>query len=212
MTDDGRADGKDLPVVESWPDADTPPVHGVVLAAGASTRFGKHNKLLAEVDGESLVRHSARTFVEADLEGVTVVLGYDAERVRAALADLPVAFEHNPAYERGQSTSVRVGVRTATQAGAKAVVIGLGDMPDVDTATVKKLVSAYGAGVGSALAAACGGQRGNPVLFDSQHFEALTAVEGDAGGRSILLDAEDATLVETGNPGVMRDIDRPEEL
>lgn len=212
MTDDGEPDDEALSVVESWPAADTPPVHGVVLAAGTSSRFGERNKLLEPVDGELIVRRATRPFVDADVHGVTVVLGYDTERVGAALNDLPVAFVENPDYEEGQSTSVRVGVRAAQRTGAAAVAIGLGDMPNVDAATVDALVSAYGAGVGSALASAYRGQRGNPVLFDSKHFEALSSISGDAGGRSILLGADEAALVETGDPGVTRDIDRPADL
>jgi molybdenum cofactor cytidylyltransferase len=50
------------------------------------------------------------------------------------------------------------------------------------------------------------------VLFDRRHFAALADVSGDRGGRRILLSGEGSALVETGDPGVRRDIDTPEDL
>ncbi len=209
-----RADGG-LPVVD--PGALGPPVRegrvvGVLLAAGASERFGEANKLVAPVDGEPMVRRSARALVENAVSAPTAVVGYEADRVRGALADLPMETVENPDYAAGQATSVRVGVRAARAAGADAICVSLGDMPWVRPTTVDALVQAWRAGAGDALAAAVGGERGNPVLFDARHFDALAAVDGDAGGRELLLSGGDAALVETDDPGVRRDVDEPGDL
>lgn len=191
---------------------DRPPksVHGVVLAAGTSSRFGGRNKLLEPLDGAPLVRRAVRTVAASDLDGVTVVVGHDADRVRAALDGLDVRVRRNDRFADGQSTSVAVGVAAARERNADAVLVALGDMPAVSVGTVNLLLSVYSRGGGTALAAACDGRRGNPVVFDGRHFDALLSVEGDAGGREVLL-AEGAT-VETGDPGVLRDVDRPEDL
>jgi len=50
------------------------------------------------------------------------------------------------------------------------------------------------------------------VLFAAEHFDALADASGDTGGRSVLLDAEDGAIVETGDTGVLRDVDRPDDL
>lgn len=198
----------DLPVVgDAGAATGEARVHGVLLAAGTSDRFGGANKLLAPVDGEPMVALAARTLADADLAGVTVVVGHEASAVEAAVADLPVEVARNEAYRDGQASSVGVGVRAARAAGADAVVVALGDMPDVSPGTVRTLVAAYENGAGTALAAACDGERGNPVLFDRHHFDDLLAVEGDVGGRTVLLSADRAALVETGDPGVRRDVD-----
>lgn len=186
-------------------------VHGILLAAGTSSRFGGANKLLAPVDGEPMVRRAAQTLADADLAGVTVVVGHQATAVEAAVGELPVKTVYNEAYRDGQASSFQVGVRAAQLAGADAVVVALGDMPDVSTRTVRALVGAYENGAGTVLAAAQDGNRGNPVLFDAAHFDDLLAVEGDTGGRSVLLSADGAALVETGDPGVLRDIDTQAE-
>lgn len=197
-------------------------VAGVLLAAGTSTRFGEANKLLADVDGQldvdgqPMVRRSAAALLDADLDRVLVVVGHDAGAVRDALSGLDVAFVENPAYEAGQATSVRAAVEVLAGDDeirtVDAAVFALGDMPFVEPGSVTALVAAYEAGAGSVLAAGVDGERGNPVLFDRAHFPALASSDGDTGGRAVLLAAGDAAIVETGDPGVLRDVDRPVDL
>jgi molybdenum cofactor cytidylyltransferase len=187
-------------------------VVGVLLAAGTSSRFGESNKLLADLDGAPVVVHAARSLCDAGLESVVVVLGHEADRVRAALADRDVTFVENPDYADGQSTSVRAGVAAAADAEADAAVFLPGDMPFVDPATVDRLVAAYRAGLAPALAAAHDGRRGNPVLFDSSRFGALSSVDGDTGGRSVLLGTEGAVLLAVDDEGVLVDIDTTGDL
>lgn len=184
-------------------------IAGCLLAAGTSSRFGDANKLLIEVDGEPIVHRAARSLVDSTLDPVVVVLGHDADRVRDALADLPVSLVVNPDYAAGQSTSVSAGVEAVAEEPVDAVLIALGDMPDVSTETIDTLVASYDAGVGDVLAAAYEGQRGNPALFDAAYFDELRDLSGDVGARSILLEA--GTCVETGDPGVLRDVDEPGE-
>lgn len=187
------------------------PVAGVVLAAGTSARFGTENKLLAPLDGEPLIRRTVRTLRATDLSPLTVVVGHEAERVTAALAEMDLEVVSNPAFEAGQATSVRAGVERVRDR-ADAVLIALGDMPTVSVETVELLVDAYRSGVADALAASYDGQRGNPVLFDETFFDDLTGVTGDVGGRKLLLKSDRSALVETDDPAVLRDVDRPEDL
>lgn len=185
-------------------------VAGVLLAGGTSSRFGEQNKLLAEFEGEPLVRHAGRALAAADVDPLVAVVGHGGERVASALDGLGFRVVHNPDYERGQATSVRAGIEALEDvAGA---VFALGDMPFVRPESITALVTAYRAGHGTALAAAYEGERGNPVLFDSTHFDALADVDGDIGGRHILLEGENSVLVETGDPGVRQDVDTQADL
>jgi molybdenum cofactor cytidylyltransferase len=205
----------DLPVVDasSLPalDADGPRVAGVVLAAGTSSRFGGANKLLADLDGDPLVRHAVRTLVAAGLAPVVVAVGHEADAVRAVLpAD--VGTVHAPDYASGQSASVRAGTAAVVETEADAAVFLPGDMPVVDPETVRALVAAHAAGVGDALAARHDGRRGNPVLFDRRRFDALRRVTGDVGGRNVFLGSDDAAFVAVDDPGVRTDVDTPADL
>jgi molybdenum cofactor cytidylyltransferase len=199
----GNDGGADRPV---------PTVVGVLLAGGTSTRFGEANKLLADLDGEPLVRHAARTLLDADLAAVVAVIGHEADAVERALSDLDLRVVRNPDYGAGLSTSVGRGVEAAVERGADAAVFLPGDMPDVDPSTVRLLADAHRGGLGTALAAAHEGRRGNPVLFDRERFEPLLELEGDVGGRPVLLGSDDAALVETGDSGVAADVDTTGDL
>jgi molybdenum cofactor cytidylyltransferase len=207
----------DLPIRDpaTFPEAVERPdaiVRGVVLAAGTSSRYGAANKLTATVDGEPVVRRATRALTESALDGVTVVVGHDADGARAALSDLDVAIRVNDQCRAGQSTSLREGIRDATERGADAALIGLGDMPWVEPRTVDLLIEAYRRGVADILAATDECERGNPTLFASQYFETLADIEGDVGGRELLTESGEAVGIETDDPGVRRDIDEPADL
>lgn len=196
----------------SRPESGHERVVGVVLAAGTSSRFGDGNKLLAELNGTPLVRRATQSLLGATSAEVVVVLGHEADRVRDALAECEVRFVENPEYAAGQSTSVAVGVGAARDLDADAVVFLPGDMPFVGAGTVDSVIRAYRSGIASAIAVAHDGDRGNPVLFDSRHFGALAAVDGDTGGRSVLLECDDAVLLAVPDPGVRTDIDTSADL
>ncbi|WP_255169621.1 nucleotidyltransferase family protein [Natrononativus amylolyticus] len=187
-------------------------VAAVVLAGGTSSRFGAENKLLAEVDGDPLVRRAVRSVLAASVDSVVVALDYDADAVRSALADLPVTTAENDREATEQSASLGTGVAAARSGAPDALVVALGDMPFVSPETIDALAAAHAAGVGDALAAAHRGLRGNPVLFDRRYFDALESLEGDHGARRLLLEGDSSALVAVPDPGVLSDVDHPTDL
>ncbi len=186
-------------------------VWGVVLAAGSSRRFGTANKLLADYRGKVVVEHAVETVVHSRVDGISVVTGYESERVQAALKDYPVKFVHNADYSDEQSTSVRAAVRAARAHDADAILIMLGDMPAVAVQSLDLLIEAYHSDVADIIIAAVDQTRGNPVLFDRSMFDKLTTVDGDIGGRR-LFETNTTVAVETNDKGVRKDIDRHEDL
>ncbi len=219
MSDRPSPNDGSVPIIEppngdgDQPSSDGCRVGGVLLAAGTSSRFGDRNKLLATHEGTALVRIAAETLLSASVDPVIVVVGHEADLVREALEALPVEIIHNPEYESGQATSLRYGIEALQTRGEfDAALVALGDMPFVMAETIDVLVSAYASGAGDALAAGYERKRGNPVLFDRRFFDALTDVTGDIGGREILLESDDAAIVDVGDPGVHRDVDEPEDL
>lgn len=195
-------------MTHAGPDSE-PPIAGVLLAAGRGGRFGTENKLLVEVNDKPVVVHAVETLIAATVEPVVVVLGYEADCVRRALAEYPVDFVLNPDFPDGQATSVRTGV-SAVPDNCAAAVFALGDMPVVRSSTVDALVTAFRNDVGDILAAAYLGKRGNPVLFDASYFDDLRDVQGDTGGRGLII--EQGRLVDTDDPGVRLDVDTPGDL
>ncbi|GAB5374040.1 MAG: molybdopterin-binding/glycosyltransferase family 2 protein [Acuticoccus sp.] len=172
----------------------------IVLAAGRSTRMGEVNKLVAPVGGTPMVRHAVTAALGSAAEPVIVVTGHEAERVREALAGLPVTFAHNAAYADGLSTSLRAGL-AALPADADAALVLLGDMPLVTAAHCDKVLAGLGRENALIAMATSAGDRGNPVAWSARLFPELRATEGDAGGRALMSRYADQRIdVEIGTP------------
>ena len=182
-------------------------VGGVVLAAGRGSRYESGNKLLATINGKVVVRQVAETACKSSLSDAVAVLGHEKLAVAAALDGLSVSFRHNDEYAAGQSTSVRHGVEFVRSAGWDAALFLLGDMPFVRVETIEQLLEAYRTGTATVVIPKHEGTRGNPVLFDECHFDALASVSGDRGGRDIIETAEKTAFIEVPDPGVHWDID-----
>ena len=183
-------------------------VAGIVLAAGGSTRFGRSKQLL-DWNGKPLVVHVADIALVAGLDPVVVVLGCDAERVRAALADRPVRTAMNWRWEEGMSTSVRAGL-TALPLDAEAAVFLQCDQPLAGPDLVQRLVARWKETDAPIVHPVHRGRRSTPVLFARSLFPELARVTGDKGGR-VLFGRYPTATVEVDDPDLLADVDTPEE-
>ncbi len=184
-------------------------VAGVVLAAGLSRRFTHGNKLLALVGGEFVVRRTVLAYCQALAETI-VVVGYQAAEVRSALGRLDITVVDAADYKSGQSASLRSGV-AALGPEARAAVIGVGDQPLLDQATITRLVETWEAAPDVSAVPFYAGRRGNPVVVPSQLFAELQAVQGDRGGRQVV-DRHGFTKVDITPAWIGLDVDRLEDL
>ena len=188
-------------------------VAALVLAAGRSSRMGGPNKLLAEIGGRPLVRIVAEQALASQARPVIVVTGHQPERVEAALAGLPVDFVHNPRFADGLGTSLKTGI-AALPAQADGVIVCLGDMPQVDSALIDRLIGALDPDKGALIVVpTIDGQRGNPVVWSRRFFSDLMAVEGDVGARYLIGRFGEAVTEEPlAGSAALTDIDTPEAL
>lgn len=195
------------------PDMPSSRVGAVVLAAGRSTRMGQANKLLADVRGSPMIRQVVAALPHARLDSIMVVIGHDAPRVEAALAGLPIQIVRNPAYGRGLSTSLRAGL-LAIEPDLDGVLVVLGDMPWVSSATIDALLDAFQADAPEAICVPVyRRKRGNPVLWPARYVEDMKSLTGDVGARHLLAQLEDEVWeVAVDDPGVLRDVDRLGDL
>lgn len=194
--------------------ARAPQVAAVVLAAGRASRMGR-NKLVAELDGEPIVRRAVRAALASSARPVVVVTGHEAALVRAALAELDVTIVHNPDHASGMSTSLRVGVAAIEALPAvDAAVICLGDMPRVIAAHLDAVIAAArDAGDSAIVVPTCERKRGNPVLWPRRYFAEIGALTGDVGARALIeRHADDVHLVAIDDPAILLDVDTPAAL
>jgi molybdenum cofactor cytidylyltransferase len=187
-------------------------VAAIVLAAGQARRMGGTHKLLARLDGESLVRRAARTACGSQARPVIVVTGHRAPEIEAELLGLNVRVVHNPDYAEGLATSLKAGLACVPSEAGAAIVL-LADMPGVTSAIIDRLIGAFAARKGpSIVLPTAGGKRGNPVLWSREFFPELMTVMGDSGARHILGAHEEAVeRVEIGAAAAV-DVDTPEAL
>jgi molybdenum cofactor cytidylyltransferase len=190
-----------------------PHIAALVLAAGRSSRMGTINKLLIGIDGKPMVRHVVAAVQDSGLSPIVVVTGHQHDQVAAALAGMPVTLVHNPDFAEGQSTSLRAGV-AALPPDIDGVLIGLGDMPQVSTADIERLLGAFNPVEGrSIIVPTRHGKRGNPILWAKRFLAEMRQVAGDVGARHIITAYPEAvTEVEMPGDGVLTDIDTPQAL
>ena len=184
-------------------------VVGLLLAAGSASRFGSDKLAHALPHGVSIAAQSAR-HLKSELPRVVAVVRPGSAPLAGALRTegCEVAICENAAD--GMGASLACAVRTAGR--ASAYVVALADMPFVRPSTISAVRDAI-AGGATLAAPYFRTRRGHPVGISGRFYERLIALEGDEGARKILSENE-ATLqkIPVGDPGVIRDIDRPEDL
>jgi CTP:molybdopterin cytidylyltransferase MocA len=186
-------------------------IAGLVLAAGAATRFGAP-KQLAPLDGAPLLAHAVGAMAAVPaIDRVVVVLGAHAEAVRAGVDLGGAEAVLCPEWAEGQAASLRCGVR-ALDGAADAVVITLGDQPRITPAVIARF-AALGARHGRAARARAvyDGSPGHPVVLGADHLPALEGLSGDVGAREVLARVG-ALEIECGGLCSAADVDTPEEL
>jgi molybdenum cofactor cytidylyltransferase len=188
-------------------------IAAVVLAAGRSTRMGAVNKLIAEIGGKPLVRIATEQALASRASPVIVVTGHQREKVEAALDGLPVRLVHNPDYADGLGTSLKAGI-AAVPADADAAIVCLGDMPQVDSALIDKLLAAFDPEKGALVVTpSIDGRRGNPVVWSRRFFNDLMQIQGDIGARHLIGNYAEAVVeVPVAGEAALIDVDTPESL
>jgi molybdenum cofactor cytidylyltransferase len=187
-------------------------VIAIVLAAGASSRFGAP-KLLADLGGRPVLQHVLDALDAAPVDDVVIVLGAGHEETERAIAWRRQRRVVNPRPEDGLSSSLRVGLDAAAEdPSVDAVLVLLGDQPTVRPATIRAVVEAAASSARPFVRARYAHDGApNPVLVRRSAWADAAGLDGDRGLGPLLAAHPErvrAVDVEGANP----DVDTPADL
>jgi molybdenum cofactor cytidylyltransferase len=200
-------------------------VSGVLLAAGASTRFGSP-KMLAPVPpgGRPMLAHVIDTWGEAGFEEIVVVLGNDAaslrEKIEGELLRMNrregVRFVENPDWESGMFSSVQCGLSALRERSSTHIAVAPADLPFLRSSSLRTLLDATNlpdADSRTLLVPVCGHRRGHPLVIPAALAARVLSWPADARLNRLFAEPDVKVLhLEGFDETVLLDIDRPADL
>ena len=189
-------------------------IPGIVLSAGRSSRMGRAKALLLLPGGDTFLVRIVRTFLEAGVDDVVVVLGHEADAIAASCAasGLPARFVVNPEYDRGQWSSLVAGLAVVDRPGIAAALVTLVDVPLVSAATVRAVIDCYRRSHAPVVRPTSGARHGHPLLIDRSLFPELRAADPSTGVKPVVrAHASPAGDLAITDEGAFADIDTAED-
>ena len=184
---------------------------GIVTAAGSAERFGGR-KLLTPIDGEPLLDRTIGSLLDGGVDEIIVVVpkgSTELERDVNSFLDARVRPMENPDPSRGMFSSIQEG---AAEVDGDAMVIMPGDMPFVRPETVATLLAAY-ARKAAIVSPRFNGKRGHPVVLPASLRDEIRAADPHVTLHEIIKKHQNERMdVDVEDRGVVRDVDRPEDL
>ncbi len=183
-----------------------PDAAGLVLAAGRSSRMGEPKALL-ELEGRTFLQACVETLAAGGCGSVTAVVASPDAAFAARSAGAAIA-QGRPDGE--QIDSLRGGLEELDSQVAAALVLPV-DHPRVRPATVAALLAAWDRDPGAIVRPVHDGRPGHPTLFPRTTWPALGDASLPDGARTVV-ESERVVDVAVDDPGVLIDIDTPDDL
>ncbi|MBV9697720.1 MAG: nucleotidyltransferase family protein [Gammaproteobacteria bacterium] len=186
-----------------------PALFSILLAAGASTRFGSPKQLL-RVAGRPLLHTLATRAAEVTGGALIVVLGAGADELAPLLKHSPGSVVINQDWREGLASSIRAGIARLPSTCAGALLL-LADQAAVTADDLQRLAGTWRKQPQYIAAASYDGTTGVPAIFPRALFRALAELRGDVGARTLLRRNADR-VVRVSMPSAALDVDTPEDL
>ena len=185
----------------------------VILAAGRSERMRRSKALLPIGEsGDTFIARLISTFRSADSDDVIVVLRPDDVLLRTAVEHDAARIVENPDADRGQLSSVITGLDAVDRPGVNAILVMPVDIPLVRVETIRAVKAAFLASAAPVARAVHEGRHGHPVIFARRVFDELRRADPHTGARAVVrAHAHDLLNVEVDDPGILRDVDTPDD-
>jgi CTP:molybdopterin cytidylyltransferase MocA len=189
------------------------------LAAGEGSRLGRHPKALLHQDGVTLLEQFSHAIQEFNPLEYIVVTGFHAQAIESEIfklndsAEYPIRIIHNSFPEKGQSSSVRLGLESL-QSKFDVLLIALSDQPMVGAKEVQELLDEYtkrqdGEEI---ILPMVDGKRGNPVLFSHSAIADVLKTPGLVCRTYMDIHPNKIREMHTINQAFAVDVDTPEDI
>ena len=198
-----------------------PGFSAVILAAGESTRMGADKALLPWPPAAAGCPPTGHTFLSAAIkalesfsEMVIVVAGNNESNVAPVVYANGASLVRNPAPDRGQFSSLQVGLQAVLSYGRDAAMVTLVDRPPANAATLKTLCAAFLAAANNiwAVIPEHKGKHGHPFLVAREMIEVFLKAPASASARDIEHEHEQhIQYVVVDDPLVATNIDTPQD-
>jgi len=185
-------------------------IPAIVLSAGRSSRMGRAKALLPLAGGDTFLVRIVRTFLEAGVDDVVVVLGHEADAIAASCAasGVPARFVVNSEYDRGQWSSLIAGLGTVDRPGVAGVLVTPVDVPLVSAVTVRAVIDRYRRSHARIVRPTSGARHGHPLLIDRSLFPELRAADPSEGAKPVVrAHASPEGDLDIADEGAFTDID-----
>lgn len=184
-------------------------IQGILLAAGASRRFGADKLTQQLADGEQIAVLACRNLLSST-DQVLAVVRPNSQVLSSQLQTLGAKVSVCADAELGMGVSLAFAIRACPN--ASGWLIALADMPWIMPSTIKRLANELRAG--AKIVAPCWqGQRGHPVGFSSIFGSELAQLQGDMGAKHLIHSHfQQLIMIDCNDPGVLKDIDHPKDL
>lgn len=182
----------------------------VMLASGLSRRYGRKDKMLADLGGQPLIEHAAHMITEVDPLTRVAVCPSDRPQIGERLINrFVIAVNKKP--KTGLGHSIAVGVNVALQFKPDAIMLVMGDMPFVESWILEGIVSRLGSGVDIVHSGGASGVR-PPTVFGPACFDALAALDGDDGAKQIIGQGGHNVVGFSAPAPLLMDVDTKQDL
>ena len=188
-------------------------ISSIILAAGRSKRMKSNNKLLSKLSETTMINQVVNSAILSNTDSDIIVLGHEKENIEKILPNKNLTISINKNYNQGISSSIKIGISSLPE-DCDAVIIILGDMPDVTDKLINNLIKSFNPEIKRHIILPYyKSQLGNPVIISRRFFPEILQLKGDSGAKNIIKKNLDYVykLPQKNNASLL-DIDTDQQL